>query len=154
MMGWTERVTSDSSQVVKLSTLHKRYKMFNQPQCTFVCLFSVSWRTFPSNEWKYEPARALVVDSANRYLTHHRLLADETSQELLRGQETRLTKSSQKIKLVNLIYNKFCTWQVDFHHENKNQARRNCFGYILSGSFDVLITQIILCKKSGYNTQT
>lgn len=49
---------------------------------------SVSWGAFQTNLGEHQPASAMVVYSPNRHTSHHRILADEASQELLRGQET------------------------------------------------------------------
>lgn len=56
----------------------------------FMYLFnlSVSWGAFQTNLGEHQPASAMVVHSPNCHTSHHRILADEASQELLRGQET------------------------------------------------------------------
>lgn len=49
---------------------------------------SVSWGAFQTNLREHQSASAMVVYSPNRHPSDHRILADEASQELLRGQET------------------------------------------------------------------
>lgn len=54
--------------------------------------FSASWGTLQANIRKHKPACPLVEFASNRCACRYRLLADETSQELLWGKETSLNK--------------------------------------------------------------
>lgn len=56
-----------------------------------VRLLSVPWGTFPSDQREHQPAGPLVVHRPDPHPGGHRHLADETSQELLRGQEAGVT---------------------------------------------------------------
>lgn len=48
---------------------------------------TVPWGAFPYDEREHEPARSVVVYRSDHHPHHHRHLANETSQELLRGQK-------------------------------------------------------------------
>ena len=52
---------------------------------------SVPWGAFPSDQREHQPARPLVVHRPDPDPRGHRHLADETPQELLRGQEAGVT---------------------------------------------------------------
>lgn len=54
--------------------------------------FAASWGTLQANIRKHKPACPLVEFASNRCACRYRLLADETSQELLWGKETSLNK--------------------------------------------------------------
>ena len=61
-----------------------------KPWCLQIFYFYfilVSRGAFPIDEWEYEPARPLVVARPNLHSNHHGRMADETSQEVFRGQE-------------------------------------------------------------------
>ena len=57
---------------------------------------SVPRGALPSDEREHEPARAVVVPGPDLHPHGHGRLADETPQELLRGQEARMTNGHRR----------------------------------------------------------
>ena len=90
---WIVTVLRSLTRVSKSWDIIFKYNVVQKPRCLnffYFYFILVSRGAFPTDEWEYEPARPLVVTRTNLHSYHHGRMADETSQEILRGQEIGL----------------------------------------------------------------
>lgn len=122
------------------------------PLLSLSSVYAVSRGAFSHDEWEHQPACPVVVHRSDAHPRHHRHLADETSKELLRGQETGV---GSMFALSNVIMNslewmwmrpggnadvspwKLCEWPLCRTDTAQAQISWNCqkctFLFVFSG---------------------